>query len=126
MKALFPTCQRRGRVLHCRTTHCDSVNRRVVPLKTRRGRDSDPCFSAGNSCEGVANRITGKFLRRNNSPVVIPETFQATLVCNRLLAQTNPANSGRNTFNNTVMMSKAIEADDLLASLVHCPKFNAH
>ncbi|EYC42394.1 hypothetical protein Y032_0533g3056 [Ancylostoma ceylanicum] len=29
------------------TTHCDSVNRRVVPLKTRRGLDSGPCFSAG-------------------------------------------------------------------------------
>ncbi|EYB94463.1 hypothetical protein Y032_0171g309 [Ancylostoma ceylanicum] len=59
--------RRRGRVLRCRactrpprnsvngtncahpprqTAHCDSVNWRVEPLKTRRVRDSDTCFSA--------------------------------------------------------------------------------
>ncbi|EYC04121.1 hypothetical protein Y032_0089g2224 [Ancylostoma ceylanicum] len=31
------------------TTHCDSVNWRVEPLKARRVRDSDSCFSTGGS-----------------------------------------------------------------------------
>ncbi|EYC29357.1 hypothetical protein Y032_0006g2935 [Ancylostoma ceylanicum] len=42
-----------------RTTHCDSVNRRVVPLKTRRGRDNDPCFSAGAAVACVSSTFRG-------------------------------------------------------------------
>ncbi|EYB99009.1 hypothetical protein Y032_0126g1352 [Ancylostoma ceylanicum] len=39
---------------HCthllrQTTHCDSVNWRLGPLKGRGGRDSDPCFPADRS-----------------------------------------------------------------------------
>ncbi|EYC36138.1 hypothetical protein Y032_0930g3095 [Ancylostoma ceylanicum] len=67
MKALFSMCRRRRRVgcacvpprnpvngTHCtrllrQTTHGDSVNWRVGPLKGRRGCDSDSRFSAAPS-----------------------------------------------------------------------------